>query len=86
LGGLNHSKQVQYDKYDRNNDQRMDPSAGAGESWAYVTTEKAQQPKNQQNNDDCPQHKFLLLFFTTCGNLLGYRMAIRLEAKPIGRT
>jgi hypothetical protein len=35
---------VQYDEYDGDNDQGVDPIAGAREPWTYVPTEKAEQP------------------------------------------
>jgi hypothetical protein len=35
---------VQYDEYDGDNDQSVDPIAGAWEIWTYVPTEKAKQP------------------------------------------
>ncbi len=43
--GLYNSKKVQYDEYDGDNDQKMDPTPGAREAWAYVPTEKAEQPQ-----------------------------------------
>jgi hypothetical protein len=36
---------VQYDEYDGDNDQRVNPSAGLREAWADVSTEKAEQPQ-----------------------------------------
>jgi len=36
---------MQYDEYDGDNDQCVNPTAGARESWAYVPTEKAEQPQ-----------------------------------------
>jgi hypothetical protein len=50
-------KQVQYDEYDGDNDQNMNPTAGLREPWADVPTEKAKQPQNDYNYDDSPQHK-----------------------------
>ena len=47
-------KQAQYDEYDGNYDQGVDPTAGAREAWTYVPTEKAEQPQNYQNYDDNP--------------------------------
>jgi hypothetical protein len=47
---------VQYDEDDGDNDQSVDPTAGARESWTYVPTEKAKQPQDYQNHNDCPQH------------------------------
>ena len=42
---LHHPKEVQYDEYDGDNDQNMDPTACLWESWTYVPTEKAEQPQ-----------------------------------------
>jgi hypothetical protein len=39
------------------NDQSMNPSAGAREAWANARTDKAKQPQNDENDDDCPQHE-----------------------------
>ena len=50
-------KQVQYDEYDGDNDQSVNPTACAREAWADVSTEKAEQPQDDQNHDDNPQHK-----------------------------
>jgi hypothetical protein len=35
----------------------MDPIAGAGEPGAYIPTEKTEQPQDNQDNDDGPQHE-----------------------------
>jgi hypothetical protein len=35
---------VQYDEYDGDNDQKVNPTAGLWEVWTYVPTEKAEQP------------------------------------------
>jgi hypothetical protein len=35
-------KQTQYDEYDGDNEQSMDPTAGLWEARAYVPTEKAE--------------------------------------------
>ena len=43
--GLYYFKEVQYDEYDGDNDQKVDPTPGAREAWAYVPTEKAEQPQ-----------------------------------------
>jgi len=45
-GYLRYSKQAQYDEYDDDNDQNMDPTACLREAWAYITTEKAEQPQD----------------------------------------
>jgi hypothetical protein len=39
--GLHYIKEVQYDEYDSDNDQSVNPTAGAREPWTYVPTEKA---------------------------------------------
>jgi len=39
---LYHPKQAQYDEYDGDNDQSMNPIAGAWEAWTYIPTEKAE--------------------------------------------
>jgi hypothetical protein len=36
---------VQYDEYDSDNDQKVNPTAGLREAWTYVPTEKAEQPQ-----------------------------------------
>jgi hypothetical protein len=48
---------VQNDEYDHDNDQNVNPIAGAWESWAYVPTQEAEQPQDEQNHDDSPQHE-----------------------------
>jgi hypothetical protein len=50
-------QKAQNNQYDGDNDQRMDPTAGLREAWADATTEKAEQPQDYQNYDDCPYHK-----------------------------
>jgi hypothetical protein len=35
----------------------MDPTACFRETWAYVSTQKAEQPQDQQNYNDSPQHE-----------------------------
>jgi hypothetical protein len=35
---------MQYDEYDGNYDQGMNPSTRLGEAWHYTPTEKAEQP------------------------------------------
>jgi hypothetical protein len=45
---------VQYDEYDGDHDQSVDPIAGFRETRTDVPTEKAEQPKNYQNDDDKP--------------------------------
>jgi hypothetical protein len=36
---------MQYDEYDGDNDQNMDPTACLRKPWTYVPTEKAEQPQ-----------------------------------------
>jgi hypothetical protein len=47
---------VQYDEYDGDNDQNVNPTAGTREPWAYVPTKEAKQPQYKENYDDSPQH------------------------------
>jgi len=54
---LNHVKQSQYDEDDGNNDQNMDPTTKLWESWTDSPTKETEQPKNKQDNNNCPQHK-----------------------------
>jgi hypothetical protein len=55
--GLHHAKEMQDDEYDGDNDQNMDPTAGFREAWTDSPTEKAEQPQDEQNYDDSPQHE-----------------------------
>jgi hypothetical protein len=57
VSSLNYSYQMQYQQNDGNNDQRMDPIAGARHSWADIPAQKAEQPQDDENYDDGPQHK-----------------------------
>ena len=50
-------QKVQYDQYDHDDDQNMDPTACFREAWTYVPTEKAEQPQDYQDYDDGPQHE-----------------------------
>jgi len=43
---IDHPKELQYDEYDGDDDQNMDPTAGFRKSWAYVRTKKAEQPQD----------------------------------------
>jgi hypothetical protein len=52
--GLNHIKEIQYDEYDGDNDEKMDPTAGFRDSWTDVRTKKAEQPQDYENYDDRP--------------------------------
>ena len=47
-------KEAQYDEYDGNYEQSVDPTAGLWEARAYIPTEKAESPQNNQNDDDNP--------------------------------
>ena len=47
--GLQHTKEVQYNEYDGNYDQRVYPTTGLWDARAYVPTEKAKKPKYYQN-------------------------------------
>jgi len=53
---LQHTKKVQYDEYDSDYNQGVDPAAGLWEAWTYVPAEKAEQPQYYQNYDDGPNH------------------------------
>jgi len=44
--GLHHPNEVQYDEYDGDNDQSVNPTAGLWEPWTDVPTEKAEQPQD----------------------------------------
>jgi hypothetical protein len=48
---------LQYDEDDRDDEQDMDEIARFGETRADRTAEKAQQPQDQKNDDDSPQHE-----------------------------
>jgi hypothetical protein len=50
-------QQAQDYKYDGDDDQNMDPTAGFRKSWADPATEKAQQPQYDQYYDNYPQHE-----------------------------
>jgi hypothetical protein len=54
---VNYSQEVQYDEYDSNNEQCMNPTASLRHSWADVPTEKAKQPQDDKNYDNGPQHE-----------------------------
>jgi hypothetical protein len=55
--GLHYPKQVQYDQYDGDDDQSMNPTAGLREPGTDVPAEKAEQPQDYQDYDDSPQHE-----------------------------
>jgi hypothetical protein len=48
---------VQYDEYDSDDDQCMNPTACLRKTWTYIPTEKAEQPQNKQNYNNSPQHE-----------------------------
>jgi hypothetical protein len=43
--GLHHPKEVQYDEYNSDNDQSVNPTACTRDPLTYVSTEKAEQPQ-----------------------------------------
>ena len=43
---LQDTQQVQYDEYDVDNDQSMDPTARLREAWTDAPAEKAEQPQD----------------------------------------
>jgi hypothetical protein len=47
VGWLHHPKEVQDDENDGDNDQNVNPTTCLWESWAYVPTEKAEQPQDK---------------------------------------
>jgi hypothetical protein len=57
VGELYHPKEVQDDKNDRNNEQRVNPVPSAGKPWADAPTKKAEQPQYDKNYYDSP-HDF----------------------------
>jgi hypothetical protein len=48
---------MQYDQYDRDNDQRVNGVAGFGESGIYTWTKSTEQPQHDQDYDDSPHHE-----------------------------
>jgi len=44
--GLQQPKQIQYDKYDHDYKQNMDPTAGFGEVWANPSPKSTEEPKH----------------------------------------
>jgi len=54
---LSDPQHAQYDEYDGDNDQNMDPTACLREAGADVPAEKAKKPQDDQNYDDSPQHE-----------------------------
>jgi hypothetical protein len=45
-GYLHYPEESQYHEDDNDDDQNMDPTAGLRETWKYVSTKKAKQPKD----------------------------------------
>jgi hypothetical protein len=54
---VHHPKELQQDEYDGDNDQNVNPAAGARKAWTDVPAEKAKQPKYDKNHNNCPQHE-----------------------------
>jgi hypothetical protein len=50
-------QKVQNNQYNHDNEQNMDPAACFWKSWTNVPTEKAEQPQDNQDHDDGPQHE-----------------------------
>jgi hypothetical protein len=50
-------QKVQNNQDDHNHDQNMDPTPGTWEPWAYIAAQKTEQPQDDQNYDDSPQHE-----------------------------
>jgi hypothetical protein len=44
---LGYPKEAQYDEYDDDHDQDVNPTAGARESWAYVPSQETEQPQDK---------------------------------------
>jgi len=53
---LNDPQQIQNDEDNGKNKQSVDPPACFWETWAYVRTQKAEQPQDDENYDDGVQH------------------------------
>ena len=54
---LSDPQHAQYDEYDGDHDQRMNPTASLRETWADIPTEKAKHPENHQDYNERPQHE-----------------------------
>jgi hypothetical protein len=54
---MHHSQQLQNDKDDCNYEQDVDDIPHFRDSGTYRPTEKAEQPQDQKNDDDYPQHE-----------------------------
>ena len=53
---LDRANELQYDEYDNDNNQNVNPITGARHPGTDVPTQKAEQPQDQKNDDDSPQH------------------------------
>jgi hypothetical protein len=72
---------MQYDKYDDDYDQNVNPAAGSREAGTDVRTEKAEQPQDEQDDDDCPQHEISPLEWLMIGS---HQVARPDGTKPTG--
>jgi hypothetical protein len=54
---LNYAKQVQNDQDHSDDDQNVNPGTKVWQGWNYDRAKKAQQPQDNQNHDDYPQHE-----------------------------
>jgi hypothetical protein len=54
---VDYPKELQYDEDDGDNNQSMDPIAGARNSGANIPAESAEQPQYDEYHDDSPQHE-----------------------------
>jgi hypothetical protein len=50
-------QKVQNNQYDGDHDQSMDPTSSARKPWADIRTQETEQPQNDKNYDDSPQHE-----------------------------
>jgi hypothetical protein len=48
---------MQYNEDHDDDNQNMNPAAGLREAWTYISPEEAEQPQDQENYDDSPQHE-----------------------------
>jgi hypothetical protein len=53
---LYYAKQVQNDQDHSDNDQNVNPGPEVRQGWNYDRAKKAQQPQDDQNHDNYPQH------------------------------
>jgi hypothetical protein len=54
---LNYTKQVKNDQDHSDNDQNVNPGTEVRQGWNYGRAKKAQQPQDDQNYDNNPQHE-----------------------------